>query len=59
MLPKTVIRKLEAEGAVRTHDIPAPFARFIKTVFITRKDAFMSSALQAFIGELRQVNETT
>lgn len=51
LLPKTVTRKHEAEGAVLTHAIPAMFSS-IKTEFIVRKDSFISSALRAFIGML-------
>lgn len=48
LMPKAVIQKHEAEGSVRTHTIPESY-RYMNTEFITRKDAFQSSALQAFI----------
>ena len=48
LMPRSVIHKLEEDGAVRTHAIPESI-RYIKTEFITRKDSFMSSALQAFM----------
>ncbi|CAG7617807.1 LysR family transcriptional regulator [Paenibacillus allorhizosphaerae] len=51
MMPKAVIRKHEADGLVRTYEIE-PSYRHMKTEFITRKDSFISSALQAFIGML-------
>lgn len=51
LLPRTVVSKPESEGALRTHEVPESF-RLMKTDFITRKDSFMSSALQAFIGLL-------
>lgn len=51
LMPRSVIHKLEEDGAVRTHAIPESI-RYIKTEFITRKDSFMSSALQAFMETL-------
>jgi DNA-binding transcriptional LysR family regulator len=51
LLPRSVIRKHEVEGAVRTHAIPDSFSH-MKTEFITRKDSFVSSALRAFIETL-------
>lgn len=51
LLPKSVIRKHEEDGSVRTHAIPESI-RHMKTEFVTRKDSFISSALQAFIGML-------
>lgn len=51
LLPKSVIYKQEAEGSIRTHAIPDMFSH-MKTEFITRKDAFISSALSAFIDTL-------
>lgn len=51
LMPKTVIQKHEAEGLIRTFAIPESY-RFIKTEFITRKDAFISSSLSAFVGML-------
>jgi DNA-binding transcriptional LysR family regulator len=51
LLPRSVIRKHEAEGAVRTHAIPDSFSH-METHFISRKDSFVSSALRAFIGIL-------
>ncbi|NOV00939.1 LysR family transcriptional regulator [Paenibacillus planticolens] len=49
LMPKAVTQKHEAEGLIRTFAIPQPY-RFIKTEFITRKDAFVSSSLNALIG---------
>lgn len=51
LMPKAVIQKHEREGLIRTFAIPEPY-RFIKTEFITRKDAFISSSLSAFVDML-------
>jgi len=48
LLPRTVISKSAAEGLVRVHEIPAAYSR-VNTYFVWRNDAFVSSALQAFI----------
>jgi DNA-binding transcriptional LysR family regulator len=51
LMPKIVVVKQEAEGAIRTHPIPETI-KYMKTEFITRKDSFVSSALHAFIETL-------
>ncbi|MDD9265854.1 LysR family transcriptional regulator [Paenibacillus sp. GCM10023248] len=51
LMPRAVTQKHEEEGLIRTFDIPEPY-RYIKTEFITRKDAFVSSSLNAFMGML-------
>lgn len=51
LMPKAVTQKHEEEGLIRTFDIPESY-RYIKTEFITRKDAFVSSSLNAFMGML-------
>jgi DNA-binding transcriptional LysR family regulator len=51
LLPRSVIRKHEAEGTLHTHEIPSSL-RHMKTEFITRKDSFISSSLRAFIDRL-------
>jgi len=48
LLPRSVVGKAEAEGRVRLHAIPETFSR-TSISFITRKDAFVSSALRAFL----------
>jgi DNA-binding transcriptional LysR family regulator len=48
LLPRSVVQRREAEGAVRAHTVPESI-RHMQTTFITRKDSFASSALQAFI----------
>jgi DNA-binding transcriptional LysR family regulator len=47
LLPRAVLSKGEADGRIRVHAIPEPFSRS-QTVFITRKDTYVSSALRAF-----------
>jgi DNA-binding transcriptional LysR family regulator len=58
LMPRSVIRMHETEGSVRTHAIPDSL-RHMKTVFITRKDSFVSSALSAFIGILPSAEVST
>ena len=48
LLPRSVVLRREAEGAVRAHTVPETI-RHMQTTFITRKDSFISSALRAFI----------
>lgn len=56
LLPKSVIRKHEADGLVRTHVVPDSI-NHMKTEFITRKDSFVSSALCAFIERIPNAND--
>ncbi|CAG7597570.1 HTH-type transcriptional regulator GltR [Paenibacillus solanacearum] len=51
LLPKAVIGKQEADGLIRSFEVE-PAYRHMKTEFITRKDSFVSSALQAFMNML-------
>jgi len=51
LMPRSVVQKHAAEGAVRLHEMPASL-RESETTFITRKDAFASSALKAFMDRL-------
>ncbi|MCD9025382.1 hypothetical protein K7P76_26600 [Cohnella sp. NL03-T5] len=51
LMPRSIISKHKDEGALRVFEMPDSFSR-MKTEFITRKDSFVSSALQAFIGAL-------
>ncbi|OBZ13147.1 LysR family transcriptional regulator [Bacillus sp. FJAT-26390] len=55
LMPKIVVVRQEAEGAIRTHAIPETI-KYMKTEFITRKDSFVSSALHAFIEKLPRVS---
>ena len=51
LLPEIVIRQQIANGNLRKHSLPSGISRMM-TRFITRKDAFVSSALGAFIAML-------
>ncbi|MGG1514846.1 LysR family transcriptional regulator [Paenibacillus oryzisoli] len=53
LVPKTVANKYVKEGTMRTHTVPSPY-RYINTEFITRKDAFNSSALRELIRLLQE-----
>ncbi|MFP3388257.1 LysR family transcriptional regulator [Brevibacillus sp. SIMBA_040] len=55
LLPRKVINKHEEEGMIATHQIPESM-RLIKTEFITRKDTYVTSALQAFIDQLPKLD---
>ncbi|BBH20501.1 putative HTH-type transcriptional regulator YusT [Paenibacillus baekrokdamisoli] len=48
LMPRSIVNKAELEGTIRTHSIPAPYTH-MTTEFITRKDSFISSALQALM----------
>ncbi|WP_433746400.1 LysR family transcriptional regulator [Paenibacillus amylolyticus] len=48
LLPEIVIRQHIASGNLRKHSLPSGISRMM-TRFITRKDAFVSSALHAFM----------
>ncbi len=51
LLPEIVIRQQMNSGILRKHSLPAGMSRMM-TRFITRKDAFVSSALGAFMAML-------
>ncbi|MGN7413821.1 LysR family transcriptional regulator [Paenibacillus sp. SAF-068] len=51
LLPEIVIRQQIASGNLRKHSLPSGISRMM-TRFITRKDAFVSSALGAFMAML-------
>lgn len=51
LLPKAVVLRLQQEGTLLMHEIPASI-RTVPTTFIIRKDAFVSGALRSFIGML-------
>ena len=52
LLPKAVVGPLQREGKVRTHDVAGPDCR-VQTLFVRRKDGFVSSALTAFLANAR------
>lgn len=48
LLPKSVLAQARREGRVALHALPAAEAR-VETLFIRRRDAYASSALEAFL----------
>jgi DNA-binding transcriptional LysR family regulator len=48
LLPRSLVRMAEREGRIAIHDLPRAEAR-VDTLFIRRRDAFVSSALTAFL----------
>ncbi len=48
LLPRSLVRVAEREGRVAIHDLPRAEAR-VDTLFVRRRDAFVSSALTAFL----------
>lgn len=52
LLPNGVIGPLQREGKVRTHDVAGADCR-VQTLFVRRRDGFISSALAAFLDNAR------
>jgi DNA-binding transcriptional LysR family regulator len=52
LLPKGVIGPLYREGKVRVHNVAGPDCR-VQTLFVRRRDGFLSSALSAFLESAR------
>jgi LysR family transcriptional regulator, cell division regulator len=52
LLPKTLIGSIWRDGRVAVHEMPPDEAR-VDTIFVRRRDAFMSSALKAFLKAAR------
>jgi DNA-binding transcriptional LysR family regulator len=52
LLPKGVVGPLQREGKVRAHDVAGPDCR-VQTLFVRRRDGFVSSALSAFLDNSR------
>lgn len=48
LLPRSLARAAEREGRIAIHDLPRAEAR-VDTLFVRRRDAFVSSALSAFL----------
>ncbi len=48
LLPRSVLAQARREGRVGVHELPAAEAR-VETLFIRRRDAYASSALEAFL----------
>lgn len=49
LLPRAVAAPALAQGRVMAHTLPAEQA-MVETLFVQRQDAYISSALAAFIG---------
>lgn len=47
-VPKSAVSHLEEKGAIQCHYLPEEYSR-IKTVFVHRKDAYLTSTLEKFI----------
>lgn len=48
LLPRSVLAQARAEDRVAVHELPAAEAR-VETLFVRRRDAYVSSALDAFL----------
>lgn len=55
ILPKTAVTHLTDSSVVFCHPVPASY-RKITTVFIHRKDIYLTSTIQAFIDMIKQCN---
>ncbi|MVP00636.1 LysR family transcriptional regulator [Paenibacillus lutrae] len=51
IIPESAIKDLVASGTVYSHNVPEPY-REITTIFIRRKDSYLTSTLQRFIDEI-------
>jgi DNA-binding transcriptional LysR family regulator len=52
LLPRSLIGAIRAEGRVAVHALP-PAEAEVETLFVRRRDAFTSSALEAFLAQAR------
>lgn len=57
LLPRAVVRQKEAEGTLRCHAIPPRHAR-VFTVFVRRRDALVTKAMEAFLSLAAQGTDT-
>ncbi|MNZ65653.1 HTH-type transcriptional regulator GltR [compost metagenome] len=51
IIPESSIKQLVAEGTVCCHDLPETYQE-VTTVFIHRKDSYLTNTLQSFIDEI-------
>lgn len=56
MLPRSVVAKAAAEGALSIHPLPAPY-NIICTYFVMRRDAYVSRPLELLLAELESVRQ--
>ncbi|WP_199614546.1 LysR family transcriptional regulator [Paenibacillus alkalitolerans] len=54
ILPRSTVRKWEAEGALRVHDIPKKYSR-ATVYFIYRRDHFFTCAFTKFVEQIKNV----
>jgi DNA-binding transcriptional LysR family regulator len=52
LLPRSIVGPSRREDEVAVHELPAAEAR-VETLFVRRRDAFVSSALAAFLDCVR------
>ncbi len=52
LMPKGVLAAAEVEGRIAVHDLP-PGEAIVETLFIRRRDGFLSSAMRAFLEAAR------
>lgn len=55
-VPKSAVSHLEERGQIQCHYLPEQYSK-IKTVFIRRKDAYLTSTLEKFIETIEQSKE--
>lgn len=53
VVPKSVVQELEQKKVVEVHDLPEPYNQ-ITTLFIWRKDSFVTNTLRHFIEEINK-----
>lgn len=52
LMPRGVLRAAERDGRITLHRLPAAEAR-VETIFVRRRDSFISTALSAFVAQVR------
>jgi len=55
LLPRSVVAAASREGRVAVHELPLAEAR-VDTMFVRRRDAYVSSALSAFLERARRIS---
>ncbi|WP_232695875.1 LysR family transcriptional regulator [Brevibacillus daliensis] len=53
LVPESTVTKLEKEGILSSYSIPAPFQK-VSTVFIRRKDSFITNTMGAFLRTIQE-----
>jgi LysR family transcriptional regulator, cell division regulator len=52
LLPRSMVARAQQDGKISVHDLPAKYAK-TETVFVHRNDAYLSSAMKAFLHAAR------